>query len=126
MWMLGNHKDPNGYMVLINAICDTSQLVLVVPVRDNSSTTLADNFMQQILMKFGIFYLVVLDDRSPLNGAFVAMCKQLRLNYDALAKRNHKCLTVEHFHQFLNKSVTIAAKDRGTNNIFVLAGITVG
>ena len=54
------------------------------------------------------------------------MCKHLRLNYYVLAKPNHKGLTVEHFHRFLNKSVTIAAEERGTNDIFVPAGITTG
>ena len=54
------------------------------------------------------------------------MCDTLSSNYDVLAKRNHKGLTVEHFHPFLNKSVTIAAEDRGTNDIFVPAGIAAG
>ena len=61
-------------------------------------------------MKFGLCHLVVLDDGSPFKGSFIAMCKMLRLNYDVLAKRNQKGLTVEHFHRFLNESVTIAAK----------------
>ena len=47
------------------------------------------------------------------------MCNALSLNYDVLMKRNHKGLTVEHFYRFLNKSVTISAEDRGTNDIFV-------
>ena len=124
--MPGHHKNPNGNTALMNAICDTSQFVVVVLVRDETSTTLADNSMQQVLMKFGLCHLVVLDDGSPSKGSFIAMCKSLRLNYDVLAKRNHKSLTVEHFHRFLNKSVTIAAKERGTNDIFVPAEITTG
>ena len=31
--------------------------------------------------------------------------------------------SVEHVHLFLNRSVTIAVEDRGTNNMFVPAGI---
>ena len=54
------------------------------------------------------------------------MCDALSQNYDVLAKRNHKGLTVEYFHHFSNKSVTIAAEDRGTNEIFVPAGIAAG
>ena len=107
----------------MNTMCDMSQFVVVVPVPNESSTTLASFFMQHVLMKFGICHLVVLDDGSPFKGAFIAMCDALNLNYDVLAKRNHKGLTVEHFHRFLNKSVTIAAEDRGTNDIFVPAGI---
>ena len=74
-------------------------------------------------MKFGMCYLIVLDDGTPFKGAFVAMCQSLNLNYEILAKRNHKGLSVEHFHRFLNKSVTIAAEDRGTIDIFVPTGI---
>ena len=47
----------------------------------------------------------------------------LNLNYDIFAKRNHKGLSVEHFHRFINKSVTIVAKELGTTNIFVPASI---
>ena len=48
------------------------------------------------------------------------------LNNDGLAKRNSKGLTVENFHRFLIKSVTIAAEERGTNDIFVPTGIAAG
>ena len=47
MWMIGHHKDPNGYMALMNVICDISQFVVVVPVRDKSSATLADNLLNR-------------------------------------------------------------------------------
>ena len=54
------------------------------------------------------------------------MCQSLNLNYNVLAKHNHKDLSVEYFHRFLNKSVIIATEDCGTNDIFVPAGITAG
>ena len=77
-------------------------------------------------MKFGLCHLVVLDDGSSFKGAFIAMYDALNLNYDVLAKRNHKGITVEHFHRFLKKNVTIATEDRGTNDIFVPVGIATG
>ena len=51
------------------------------------------------------------------------MCHALNLNYNIFAKRNHKGLSVENFHRFLNKSVTIAAEERVTTDIFVPVGI---
>ena len=75
--------------------------------------------MQHVLLKFGICHLVILDDGSPFKGVFSAMCKALHINYEILAKRNHKGLLVKKFHRFLNKAITIAAEDRGTNDIFV-------
>ena len=52
------------------------------------------------------------------------MCRALKLNYDSLAKRKHKGLSVEHFHRFLNKAKTIAMEDRQSNEIFVPVGTT--
>ena len=54
------------------------------------------------------------------------MCTALDLNYDILANRNHKGITVEHFHRFLNKSVKIAMEDCQSNDVFVHTGIAAG
>ena len=54
------------------------------------------------------------------------MCKSLDLNYNVLANRNHKGLTVERFHRFLNKSVIIVMEDWQSNNVFVPVGIAAG
>ena len=123
LWMLGHHTDPSGYMALMNTLCDMSQFVDVIPVPNESSTTSAFFFMQHVLMKLGIYHLVVLDDERLFKEASIAMCDVLNINYDVLEKRNHKDLTVEYFYRFLNKSITIAAEDRGTNDIFVPTGI---
>ena len=77
-------------------------------------------------MKFDLRHLVVIDDGTPFKDAFVAMYKALDLNYEILAKCNHKGLTIEHFHRFLNKAVIIAMKDRQSNDVFVPAGIVAG
>ena len=67
--------------------------------------------------------LVVLAGDTFFKGTFIAMCEVLHLNYDS--KRNYKGLTVENYFRFLNKSVTIAAEERDTNNSFVPVGIAV-
>ena len=100
--------------------------VVVVPVLDDSSATLASYFMQNVIMKLGLYHLIVLDDGTPFKGVFIAICQALNINYDILAKRSHKGLSVEYFRRFLNKSVTIAAEERGTTNIFVPDGIAAG
>ena len=74
-------------------------------------------------MKFGSFHLIILNDVTPFQVAFIAMCQTLNKTYDIFAKRDHNGLTVAHFHRFLNKSVTIAAEKCDTNNIFVPAGV---
>ena len=121
--MSGKYTDSNGNMALMNDMCDMSQLVVVVPITTESSATLAENYFQHVLMKFGLCHLVVIDDDTPFKGDFVAMCTALDLNYDILAKRNNNGLTDGHFHRFLNNAVTIAIEDRQSNDVFVPAGI---
>ena len=77
-------------------------------------------------MKFGVCHIVDINDGMPFKDPFVATCKSLDLNYDVLSKRNHKRLTIEHFHRFLNKAVTIAMEGRQSNNVFVPTGIVIG
>ena len=107
----------------MNTMRDMAQFVVIVPVLDEISSTLASNFMQHVLSKFGMCYLAIIVDGIPFKGVFVAICQALNLNYDVLAKRNHKGLSVEHFHRFLNKSVTIVEEERGTTDIFAPASI---
>ena len=54
------------------------------------------------------------------------MCKALHINYNILAKRNHKGFLVEKFHRFINKTIAIATEDRDTNDVFVTAGVVAG
>ena len=51
------------------------------------------------------------------------MCQALNLNYYFLAKRNHTRLSVDHLYRSLNKNVTIAVEERGTNDILVPVSI---
>ena len=108
--MPGKYTDSKDYMALMNAMYDISQFVVVVPVTNESSTTIAENCFQHVLMKYGLYHLVVIDDGNPCKFAFVAMCKNLDQNYGILVKRNYQILTVEYFNRFLNKVVTIAIK----------------
>ena len=113
-------------MALMNTMCDMPQFVVVVLVPDEASATLADYFFPHVLMKFGLCHIIVLDDINPFKGAFVAMCRALKLNYAIFSKHNYKRLLVEHFHFFLNKAITITIEDRQSNIIFIPTGIVTG
>ena len=69
-------------------------------------------------MKSGLCYLVILDDGTLLKHDFVAMWKALDVNYDILAKRNHKSLIVKHFHRLINIEIIIAMENLQNNDIF--------
>ena len=60
-----------------------------------------------------------MDDGNPFKSIFPAVYKVLNINCDNIDKRNYKGLLVEEFHKFINMAITIAAKCRGRNDIFV-------
>ena len=77
-------------------------------------------------MNFSLYHLVVIYYGTPFKGTYVAMYKTRDLNYDILAKRNYKGLTIENSRRFLNKRVTITMEDRQSNDVFILVGIDIG
>ena len=64
----------HGCITLMNTMYNMTQFVVVVPVPDETSATLASYFMQHVLLKFGMCHLVVIDDNTPFKKTFVAMC----------------------------------------------------
>ena len=70
LWSPGYMTDHNDCIALMNTMCDMIQIVVVVPVPDETSTTLGGHSIQNVLMKFGICHLVVIDDGSPLREMF--------------------------------------------------------
>ena len=85
-------------------MCDMRQFVVVAPTSDEFSATLVFYFMQHVLLKFGMCYLVLLDDGAILKSVFIAICEALNLDHDVLAKHKDKGLTVDHIQiAFLTK-----------------------
>ena len=68
--------DHNDCIALMNTICDMTQIVVVVPVPNETSTTLGGKSIQHVLMKFGICHLVVIGDGIPFKGDFL-LCDRL-------------------------------------------------
>lgn len=101
-------------------------VVVIVPVPDKILATLAENFIQHVLLEVGICHLLILDDGSPYKGFFIAMCMGLNINHNILAKRNHNFFLFQKNHRFINKLITSVAEDRGTNGIFEAAGVAAG
>ena len=59
--MLGHFTHSSGNVALMNTMCDTTQFVIVAPVSNERASRLAEYFMRHVLLKFGIFHLVILD-----------------------------------------------------------------
>ena len=75
LWSPGYMTDQHGYIALMNTMCDMIQFVVVVPVLDETSATLASYFMQHVFLKFGICHLIVIDDVTPLRELLLICAK---------------------------------------------------
>ena len=86
----------------MNIMCDMSQFIIVVPVTEEYSATLAETFSSGA---YEIWFLSVnvINDSTPFKGAYVGMYKSLDLNYDVLAKCNYKVSFVGKSTVFLTK-----------------------
>ena len=116
LWSPGHTQDHSGQKgYLLNAMCDLTQFVVSIPVTDITAASLAQIYMEQVILTFGISAVVVVDDGSTFKGAFRAMCESLKLTFWTLSKNNHQGLSVERYHRFLNKTQTITGNDRGTH-----------
>lgn len=49
----------------MNAMCNMNQFVIVVPIQDEISVIFTSYCMQYMLMKFGSFHLIILNDVTP-------------------------------------------------------------
>ena len=86
----------------------------------------AMRFMQDFLLKFDIYHLVVIDDITLFRMVSIAACDTLHLKYKYVSKRNHNAFLVEKFHRFLNKTIYITISDIKTLGCFIESGIVTG
>ena len=74
--------------------------------------------MEGTLLKFDFFIVVVVDDIKFM-AIFEAMAKALSIRLHRVAKRIHKAIGVERFHNFLNHNATLINSARHTHKCFV-------
>ena len=118
LWCPGDSVNCEGKNYLLNAMFDITQFVVTVLISGCTSATIAHQFMHDVLMNFGLYHLVVIDDGTPFNIVFTTMCDCLIINYAVVSKHNYKGVSVKRSHRFLNKVVIIASNNRDMVIIF--------
>ena len=120
LWMPGCLVDEKGQTLqLMNDICDLTQFVVPTIVKDTTSEYLAKLFMENVVLSFGMVVVVVVDADSKFLHLFQAMCIALNIVFWPLSRGNHKDLSVERYHRFINETQTIVGQDRGTRYSFI-------
>ena len=108
----------------MNFMDDLTVFVIFNATSNITANDLSYLFVQEVLLKVGFCGLVVVDNGSTFKGLFQSVYALLNISFHIAARGNHKAVGVDNFQRFLNKSVAIAANDRGTNSVFVEASHT--
>ena len=123
LWSPGDITSPTGVKHILNCMCDTTTFVVRVAIKHANSSELAQAFMENVFLKFGLCLVVVVDNGTPFMYIFEQATKTLNIRLHRVAKRNHKAVGVEIYHRFLNHAVTLAATTRETISCFVEAAM---
>ena len=91
-----------GY--LMNSMCDLTQFVISSVTFDTTALELSQLlFMSDVILTFGMCApVIIVDEGSNFKVAFQEMCDILKITCWLLARGNHKGLSVETYHRFLN------------------------
>ena len=120
LWMPGKLVNDQGETLqLMNCMCDLTQFVISILVKEAVAETLAKLFMEQVVLSFGMVAVIVVDADSKFLGTFQMMCNALDIKLWPLARGNHKGLLVEKYHRFLNKTQAIIGAETGTHMSFL-------
>ena len=118
IWSPGHRVDETSeqnVIQLMNSMCDLTQFVISSIVKNINAEILSKTFMEEVALSFGMKAVIVVDADSKFRGIFEETCTALKIHLWPLARGNHKGLTVERYHGFLNKTQTITRQDRGTH-----------
>ena len=101
----------NRYAVTIQ--CDLSKYIIIVPIPDKSSITIARAIVENCILIYGPMKAIRTDQGTEYKGVFDSVCSLLQINHnlatayhlqtiDAL-ERNHRCLN-EYLRTFINEA----------------------
>ena len=73
----------------MNSVCDISQFVVSSATTDIAAAHLAQLFMKDVVLSFGMCSVVVINDGSSIKFVFRLMCEALAITYRLLSHWNH-------------------------------------
>ena len=80
-------------------MCDLTQFTISSSTTYIQSETIAQLFIADVLLTFGMCSIVVIDDGNTFKCAFIEMCKKLKINHWCLARGNHRGISVERYYR---------------------------
>ena len=99
---------------------DLTQFVVSMITTETHVEHIAKIFMGNVVLLFGMVAILVLDADSCFKSIIKDIYPALGIIYWPLSCGNHKVMSVEKYHRFLNKTQAISVQDRGTHDFYLL------
>ena len=94
--------DSKGQILqLINTMCDLTQFIVSIVIKEAPSENLAIFFTENNVLSFGMVAVVVVD--SKILSLFEEICKTLEIIFWPLSRGCHIGISVERYYRFQNK-----------------------
>ena len=103
---------------------DITQFIVTVFFPRLTSAIVFQRYRQDILMKFRLCYLVIIDYDALFKSIVLATYEWFNVECHVVVKRIYKSVSVDKYYSFLNKVVTITSNDRGGIGVFIESCVT--
>ena len=113
------NKKTGRTMMLLNTMRELTQFVISSITENPTAEFLAQLFMKDLVLTFGMVAVVIVDADSKFVKEFEQMCTALKIRFWPLEGENNNSMQVECYHRLLNKTQTIVGQDRGTHESFI-------
>lgn len=102
-----------GNRYAVSMQCDFSKFIIMVPIPDKSSRTIAQAVLENCILNFGPMQFIKTDQGTEYKGVFDELCNLLNINHKCSTayhpqtigalERNHRCLN-EYLRIFTNEA----------------------
>lgn len=102
-------KTENGYEYAITIICDLSKYLIMVPVLDKSTNSIAKAIFENVILIYGPIKNIRTDRGTEFTAKiFKELCKILDIKHDISTAYHHETVgTIERNHRTLNEYIRI-------------------
>ena len=98
VWQPGSVVNADGMVDILNSMCDMTQFIVMASIQNLEASHIVGVFMENVLLKFGLCVMVVVDEGKAFCSIFKDMCRLLNIRCQTVSKRNYKAVGVERFH----------------------------
>ena len=111
--------DFTGIHYLMNSMYNMTQSMVSIATEYITASHLVRLFIEGVLLKVGLCYLIVVDIVNKSKGAFIGMAKTLCIKIHIVASRNHKSVGVGRYHKCINHATTVLAEEQGSTDFLI-------